>query len=653
MNIQTVDKIAKQALDEISFARTYKQGKISNWQKNEDLYYQKKIKNSEARANVSLGRMQEFVHTLLSKIDNPLTFKFTKRKNAQLKRVELLNALKTIDANDNNWDIKDLVGKKQGIIYGRAIYAYYADSVNGNYKSHLEPIDVYDFLIDPSCGGIDIEEGKFMGSYSVSLTKRELKEGVKSKTYIKTAVDRLLDSAGNAGESSQEETNKKSRSYGQSTVGQKEISDPTKYKFWRWCTTYQEDGERYYLLMDNSGNCIRCEKLVDMFSPTDEFPQGAWPFWTWAAFPDLTEFWTPSYCDYARELFMAQDVSINQMLDNAEAINKPQKIVDVTAIENLAELKYRRDGIIKTKGGVDVQKAIQFVQTPSINTPIQVFNILEAIQEKASGVTAGSKGVADEEGKVGIYEGNQQATADRFGLLNKSYSFGYTRFAKLYEIGVKDNLVKRKAVDLVGPNGVEVKKIKRTDIFKKDDTFGVLVEASNAEQMASMQDRQLKSNFLMGQAQNPIVNQKKSFEMLGKNSGLTEDEITQLLDTSIYGNSELMSECDRDIEALLDGETIKPNKNANNAYRQKMLNYMKDHEEDVSMEQFTRLAMYMDSLEEVVYKNEARALQQEKLKMLRDRTANPMAEGEQPVPEDNYANIQAENGGGDTNIMQE
>jgi hypothetical protein len=38
--------------------------------------------------------MQEFVHTWLSKIDNPLTFKFTKRKESQLKRVERLNALR-------------------------------------------------------------------------------------------------------------------------------------------------------------------------------------------------------------------------------------------------------------------------------------------------------------------------------------------------------------------------------------------------------------------------------------------------------------------------------------------------------------------------------------------------------------------------------
>lgn len=652
MNKITIEKIASQAINEISYARTYKQGKVSNWQKNEDLYYSKKIKPAESRASVSLGRMQEFVHTLLSKIDNPLIFKFVKRKNAQLKRVEMLNALRESDANNDNWDIKDIVGKKQAIIYGRAIYTYYADSINGEYKSHLEPIDVYDFLIDPSCGGIDIEEAKYMGNYGVCLTKKDLKDGLKSKNFLRYAVDELLNGSGNADESSQEETNKKTRMYGQNTVGNKEIGDPNKYKFWRWITTYQEDGERYYLLIDNSGRCIRCEKLVDMFPPTKDFPNGAFPFWTWAAFPDLTEFWTPSYCDYAREIFMAQDVSINQMLDNAEAINKPQKVVDVTAIENLAELKYRRDGIIKTKGGVDVNKAIQFIQTPSINTPIQVFNILEMIQEKASGVTSGAKGVSDEDGKVGIYEGNQAAAADRFGLLNKSYSFGYKRFAKLYELGVRENLIKRQAIDIIGPNGIEQVKVKRSDIFRKNDDFSVLVEASNAETMASIQDRTLKSNFLAQNAMNEIVNKKKSFEISAKNVGFTEDEIDQLLDVSVYGNSEIMSECDRDIEGIIEGEEVKPNRKANNAYKQKMVNYLADHQEDMTMEQFSTMAMYIDSLEEIIYKNEARALQTEKLNMLRANAGNPMPGGTpagDQAPQEDYANLQSENAGGEGN----
>jgi len=52
-------------------------------------------------------------------------------------------------------------------------------------------------------------------------------------------------------------------------------------------------------------------------------------------------------------------------------------------------------------------------------------------------------------------------------------------------------------------------------------------------------------------------------------------------DTSAFGNQELMSEAERDIENILDGEVLKPNRNANNAYRQRILDYMTDHEEDI------------------------------------------------------------------------
>lgn len=618
-----VRKLADQSLNEINFARVFKQGKVRNWQLNEQMYYGKKYKTEQARTNMELGRMQEFVHTLLSKIDNPLVFKFVKRKNSQLKRAELLNALRVADADRDNWDIKDLAGKKQAIIYGRAIYSYYADSIDGIYKPHLENVDVYDFLIDPSCGGLEIEAARNLGSYDVTLDKRQLKEGVKNKVFIRTTTEQLIAGNGNITSPTTEITNERSRMYDQNTIGQKENEDPTKYKFWRWFTTSQDDGERYYLLMDNSGNCIRCERVVDMFPATEQFPLGAWPYWTWAAFLDLTEFWTPSYCDYSRDLFMGQNVSINQMFDNAEAINKPQRVVNVGAIENLAELKYRRDGIIKTKGDYDINKVYQVIQTPSINTPIQVFNLLEGIQEKASGVTAAAKGVADEQGKVGIYEGNQEEAAERFNLLNKSYAFGYKRFSVLYQEGVRENLTKKIAVDLIGPNGVEIVEVKRSDIFRKGEKFGIMVEASNAEMLASEKKQAQRVAFLAAQNQNRLVNQEKNFEMQAKSSGITEDEVQQLLDTSFFGNSELMSEADRDMEKLLDGDDIEPNENANNAYKQRMVTYLKDHKEDVTFKQFARISMYIDSLDEIIFKNEARQLQQEEITRLNQEMQPP------------------------------
>lgn len=623
INKQTIDKIAAQSINEIDIARTYKNGKVKSWQSNESMYYGVKETSEDSRANISLGRMQEFVHTLLSKIDNPLVFKFTKRKPSQLSRVELLNSLRRFDADRNFWDLKDIVGKKQGIIYGRAVYAYYASSDEG-YQSNLENVDVYDFLIDPACGGIDIENAFFMGRWGVVKTIKQLKDGVKNKIYNKEAVSRLIESGGNSTEENQEETNKRSRSYDQETIGDKENNNHNKFKLWEWFTTFE--GERYYILMDNSGQWIRCEKLSDMFSCN------TWPFWTWAAFPDLTEFWTPSYCDYARDLFLAQDASIGQMLDNADAINKPMRAVDVSAIDDVTKLKYRKDGIIPVKKGVDINRAYQTVITPSINTPIQVFEILEGIQEKASGVTAQAKGTSDEQGKVGIYQGNEAAMADRFGLLNKSYSFGYKRFAKLYENGVKDHLIKKIAIEILGPNGVEVKQISKRDLYKKGDEYGITVEASNAEMMASKQDRNEKLAFLASEVNNPMINKKKSFEMRALISGLSEEDVRQLLDTNSYGNEKLISEADRDLESLLMGEVIEINDAANNQYKQRMVDYLRDHKEDINDRQFFAISAYIDSLEDVIFRNEARKLVNEQSQEMLNPELNPLNIN-QPQPE--------------------
>jgi hypothetical protein len=595
------DKIVAQGLNELSFARRYKQGKVANWKLNEDLYYGNKRKTDEARANVDLGQMQEFVHTLLSKIDNPLTFKFEKRKESQVKRVARLNALKDYDSERDNWDIKDIAGKKQMAIYGRAVYSYAAQSYD-MYKPQLENVDVYDFLIDPSTGGIDIDRGRFMGRYGVVKDRYDLKG---NSNYIQTEVKELLMGKGNNLERPQEELNKQNRVYANKhDAPQKETDSDDKFVFWEWYTTYE--GKRYYMLLSETG--ARAIKVCPL---TELFASDMWPFWTYAAYPDLTEFWTPSPCDYVRELVMAQNVSINQMLDNAERVNKPQRIVDVSAIKNLAELKYKRDGYIKVTPGT-AGTAVKIVETPSIETPLKVFEQLEGIKRAATGITEGALGVADTDGRATIYEGNQASVADRFGLFNKSYSFGYKRFGVLYMHGVDENLTKKVAVDIIGPEGIEQEKIGRTDIFRKGDDFGVMVEASNAELALSDQKKRTLSAFyasLLGRAD--MANQKVVIEQLARVAGAEPELIRQLLDIDLYGNAEIMSEAERDIEDLLDGKVVKPNRKANAAYKQRFVDYMQDHEDDMDEEAFSRMVSYVMSLDEIIMANTIRAAQEQ------------------------------------------
>ena len=624
---ETNDLIVAQALREILWDRKYKQGKIRNWQKNEEQYYAMKIPMADARANVELGRMQEFVHTFLSKIRRPLIFKYTKRKNAQTMRVKLLNGLVDADRKLDSWNVKDLVGKKQLGIYGRMVYSYHSQNEGGDYQANLENIDIYDFLIDPAGGGVDIEKGKHMGNYGVVLMRDELEEGIASGKYIKDAGNDIIAGSGNNDEVNQEETNKLTRMYGQNTIGKKELHNEDKFKFWRWFTTYK--GKRYYLLLqERAGRAIRIEELTDMFSPSEQFPKAPWPYWSAAAFPDLTEFWTPSLCDYVREIFMAQNVTINQMLDNAEAINKPMRKVNVTMIESISELKYRKDGIIKVKGDFDVNQAYQIVTTPAIDTPLKVFDTLEGIHEKASGVNADAKGASDPDGKVAIYEGNKAEIADRFSLFDISYSFGYDRFARLYELGVRDNLSKKRAVDLVGPDGVSQEMVSRRQIFMKGDQYDVAVESSSDDMMETSAEKKAKMDFinqwLTAQnarlAQNPnaelYVNPQKAFEIGARVVGFKKEEIKELLDVKEDDNEAILAEADADIESILNGETVKPNMSADIPYMQRFIDFLNEHNEDMKPEMFKRFLDYMQQLGKPIGMNTARGIQQHFIQLL-------------------------------------
>lgn len=611
---QTRDKIVAQALKEIEFARTYKQGIIWRWQRNEDLYYARKYgleqrdnkdigsqANLNSRANIELGKMQSFVHTVLSKIDSPLTFTYKRGNIADLKKANLLNALKDKDSNVGNWDWKDLAGKQQAVLYGRAIYCYYAESYNG-YKSHLENVDVYDFLIDPAGGGLDIDNALYLGRYGVRKNKQQIKEGIRKGYYIRSEAERLVEGAGNlADQQNQEEVNKENRYSYIGSPANRTLTDTNIFKFWEWYTTYE--GKRYYLLLSEERGCaIKIELLTDIFREDPELGDAPYPFWTWGCFPNLTEFWTPSYADYVREVFMAQSVSINQMVDNAERINKPQRKVDVSKVENLADLIYRRNGIIRFKPGTNVNEAFQTVETPNIDTPLKVYDKLEQIQQLESGVTSSTKGSAEED-KVGIYEGNLQQVADRFGLLNKSYAQGYRRFAKLYWYGIEDHLTKKVSVKILGPKGLEKTVfVNRRDVKPTTD-YEIMIESSDAEAQSDAIDKRNKIQFLSSYKGNPIINQKVLFEAEAEIVGLGKDLTRSLLDVQDFGTAEIISEAERDIESLLENKIIEPNMNANVAYANYFVDYLKDHQEDMSEDTFLLFQDYMNRLEPIIIRN--------------------------------------------------
>lgn len=561
------DAITAQCLDEIAFARKAKTDKIPFWHKNEDLYYSRKPAVEGDRANVNLNEAQSFVTTFLSKINSPFNWKYVKGEEADLQAAKIANALKDQDSKVGRWNFKAMLARIQLIIYGRWIMEYHADS-SGGYKSYLTNVDVYQFLIDPSCGGEDLEKAWYMGRGGIIKSKQDIKAGIKSGKYLKTEGNELISGSGNLTDETEEDRNAKNR---QTALSQARVLMKTnQWKFWEWYTNYE--GERYYVLLtEQGGKAIRVEKLTDVFK------NNKYPFVSAAAYPDLTEFWTPSPLDGVREAIMAKATAINQMLDNGEAINRPMKAFDVEAIKNPSLLKYRKDGLIPVKGNTDISKAIQQFPVTPITTAIQVFEKMDEVMGINSGITAGTKGQASEK-QVGIYEGNQSNIQDRFSLYSDSEADAQQRLAELYLDGLDEHLKVKVAVEMIGIDGVEFKEVTRKDL-KRGRNFNVMVITTGAEEKRQTTEKKNKLTFLSSKSadQAGIYNKKILAEMEASIAGFTPDEIKAMTDVKNDGSAELMSECAQDIQRMLAGEVIEPNEQANTAYMQKIRDYMKDN----------------------------------------------------------------------------
>lgn len=591
------DAITAQVSAEIAFARDAKRHKLEGWWKNEDLYYSKKKKISDERANVNLNEAQGFVNAFLSKINKPYNWKYVKGEEADFKAAEIANALKDKDFKVGNWQYKIMLARIQLIIYGRYIFEYHAESPSGKYKSHLSPVDIYQFLIDPSCGGLDIEKAFFLGRGGIIKSKKDLEEGVKSGKYLRTETNELLSGGSNITSETEEDRNSKNR-WVDLVSKQKIMQRTDQWRFWEWYTTYE--GERYYVLFtEDGGKAIRIEKLKDIF-PTEKYP-----FFTAAAYPDLTEFWTPSPLDGVREAIMAKSVTINQMLDNGEAINRPMKAFDIDAIKNPLLLKYRKDGLIPVKGGVKISEAVQFFPVTPIQTAVQVYDKLSEIIDLNSGVTSGTKGQASET-QVGIYEGNQANTLDRFALVMESEAAAQHRFAQLYLDGLDEHLTNKIAIEMIGVDGVSYKEVNKKDI-KRNSNFDIMVVSAGQEETAQTTEKRNKLTFLSakGNDQSGIYNRKILAEMEAAIAGFNQDEIKYMLDTKNDGTTELMAECAHDIQRMLGGEVIDVNDLANTAYMQKMKDFLRDEKEYIMKR--PKIAEiffdYMERLQPVVIRN--------------------------------------------------
>lgn len=578
------DLIAEQCREEYEVALEVRHNRVLDWNKNFELYANKKVEGLKNRANVSLPIMSGFVDTLESKIDNPPTLEFDKAEEADHKLVKKVNSMVALDSaqNHGNWKWKDILAKKNAIFTGRAIFKYYADSVKDKYRSHLVGIDPYDFLFDPWGGGEDIENARFIGQENIFMDKFELK---RQRHGIKASRINLLINERDEGDDKTDADNKynerisrfQSMGIDVQSMGLRKVYG---YNLTEWFTTYE--GKRYMVLMDMKTNTwLKVIPLSEIFKVVDDYTEDSlWPFISFAPKTDQFNFWSVAPADDVREINYTANILMNQALDNRQKINYNMRAYDIKIFKDPKLLNYRPDGLVPASSlDGNIRNGIYEFETKElgIQGSINMIKFLDQITGRATGVTADSQG-ASEEDKVGIYFGNLQQVADRLGLYNMSYSNMYIKLGRLYFNGLREHLIEDMAVRIMGEKGIEWDKLREEEL--KDKNLDIVIKGGSAEAQLNELANRKKMNFLGVNRQNQALNPEWRTKEEMKLSGYDDSDIAVAMDPTSQEDLDILAEAAQENQDLFLGKDVKPNKGATAKHIEKHREFAEKNEMD-------------------------------------------------------------------------
>jgi len=583
-NKELVSKLVRIACKQIDACETFKQPRYKDFKKIEDIYLNKNPKQLKNRFNLPLPILSGFVDTLKSKIDDAPIINYKPSEEADYKAAKKVQAVWDREKSDDlgMWEFIDRQVKTLAIFQGRGTYKIYTDNING-FKSHLEFVDMYDFIFEPQ-GGVKLDNHIFTGQSNIFKTKYELMQGMKDGYYDRASVRNLV------------------LTYSEDAKMTKEVKTTNNDKYNRFralgldpvTNNYVGDvvvnlnehimrynGVNYYLLFDKATlNCIRCEKLVDMIGDDRT------PYVSWATHEDPGNFMSKAAVDDIYPIADGMKTIFNQAMDNIQKRNWGQRAYDRTMFPNPKELEWKPDGLVSVNTqGKALSSGVYTFETPD-NTQVTVNMIewLDNLLGNKSGITASAQGASDKDTKVGVYYGDMQQVADRLGLYNKSYKEAWAQLGKRFVGGCKDNLTEPYAIKIIGDNGVEWDELKNNEITE----FDIDVSGGGVEIQLNEIKRVKQAEAISSIIKNPElfmkINPNWIIEKILSGADYDEEEIKRAVDNQNQGNQELMSEAAESIQEILKGKMPELNRGATTGFVQKIKDFAidkLDNEKDI------------------------------------------------------------------------
>ena len=598
----TKENIVAQCRREYDAGILFRQGRVKDWQANEDLYYGRVKKQLKNRFNVPMPVMSGFVDTLMSKIDEAPLIKFKPAEEADYRATKKVQSLwdTTSHSEDNDFSSKDLDMKKLACFYGRGIAKVYGES-DPSFKFNMFVTDPYDFIVDPVGGG-NLENARYAAEDNIFRSKSMLIAGANAGWYDKKNVMLLINGLAEnvIKENDNHQQNKANRLTALGlTANMYNFMGEGTLRFIESGTII--NGHRYYVLWNyETGLHIRCEEIKEVFE------SGLWWWASWATHRDPFNFWSKAPADDMRPIAETIKVLANQELDNRQKRNFGQRAYDPEMFPNGAELEYRPNGLVAVKAGSSkiqqIASGIYEFQTPQLDGTINLVNWLDNFAGQKSGVTAAAQGQADD-AKVGIYQGNLQQVADRLGLYNKSYVKFHAAVGRRFVWAAHEHLNRPEAVKILGEAGYVWEELRKSEINPDVD---ILVESGSTEAQLSEIKQKKREAALVAISNNPKLAEKVNAKWLVEQHltvGEFDDEAIRVaMDTQNDGNREVLAIASERIQEILEGKEAKLFRGANTAFQQKILDFALDNTDD-DLAMFERLTAYSAAHDKIVMEN--------------------------------------------------
>lgn len=633
------DQIIETAIKQIDSCLMYRQPRLDQIKKSEDVYFGKTRPALVGQFNFPVPILEGYVETLMSKINDTIKIRFEKGRESTLKAAKKVTACWDKDASTErgNFNSADLDAKKLAIFSGFGALKLIPQS-KPEYQQTLIAVDYYDLIFEPM-GGRDLEKHASKGQLNIFKSKYELEEGVKNGDYDAGQVQKLINNTGTQEKkTSQDEFNNKNNRMLAMNLNPEYHSylGEDVWNFIELVTRF--NGQDYYILFEKASKVwIKCKPLKEMFS------SGLSPWASWQIERNPASFLCRSPLDGIRPVAEAMQIILNQSINNIRKRNFDQIAVNIKKVVDLSDFEYRPNGVIRLKlnDGESVDNVFRQVQTPENSAiTINLVSWLDNFLGTKSGITPGSQGNSAEE-KVGIYYGNMQQVADKYGMMNQFYAQCHEQIAIRYKHNLRDHLPARGfMVKFVGLKGIQEEEVSRDDVNAGLD---VVVSSQNAEAVVDLK-KQDKRNGALDRIQKDQnlrvqIGDKWLAEQILRTGEYEEDEIKSAMNKEEGSNAELMSEGAKAIEEIIDGQQPKLNRGANIAYIRKIVDYAIEESDSLDDQTFANLMDFAFQHESIAEQNEV--LQQKLTQMAygqttqqttalgQDTTANPAI---QPAP---------------------